>query len=300
MPRPPRLSHPGLYYHVMARGNNKQRIFFSPGDCETYLGLVSEALAHFQFELHAYCLMPNHVHLLLYSKSISISQIMTWLHSQYAKWFNWKYNRIGHLFQGRFKSKPVLQEKYLREVSRYIHNNPVKAGLTRLPQDYSWSSMKEYLNPSSVSSFVTTGTLLALCGGSPRTLLDFTLANQDSGKEDDSDWPRKNHWYEPDNPPPPSNLQACPEARELIEQVAERFDVRAADLQSPKKRIHLSVPKAVTMLALRRRLHLSLGETASLLGIKHIQSVENSLRRLRKKMTDDVHLAELVHSLDLV
>lgn len=146
MPRKPREKSSTGIYHVMVRGINKQDIFHCDKDREKYMGIIDKYKEICQFELYGYCLMSNHVHLLIKEGQQTISQIMLRLGTSYAHWYNQKYERIGHLFQGRFKSEIVEDDRYLLVVLRYIHQNPTKAGLVKTPKDYRWSSYSDYIN----------------------------------------------------------------------------------------------------------------------------------------------------------
>ncbi|MDR1187895.1 MAG: transposase [Bifidobacteriaceae bacterium] len=140
MPRSGRpISESGVY-HAVTRGVNKRTIFTDDADYRRYLALATEAADRFGMSVLVYALMPNHVHLLLGDKDSQISAFFQRLNSCYAKWFNWRHDRVGHLFQGRFKAFPVNDDAYLAAVIRYIHRNPVKAGLAHAAGDYPWSS----------------------------------------------------------------------------------------------------------------------------------------------------------------
>lgn len=140
MARPLRLHVPGLWYHVMSRGNNKQVIFTDQRDCERYLVLLRDACQRFGVRCLAYCLVQNHVHLLLQPSDIPLARMMQQLNSVYCQWFNRRHGRVGHVLQGRYKALIVESPQYLLNVLRYILRNPVAAGLARTPAAWSWSS----------------------------------------------------------------------------------------------------------------------------------------------------------------
>ncbi len=133
-------------YHLMVRGVNKQRIFEEEEDYEKFLEYVKHYRKQEAFELYAYCLMSNHVHLLAKEKEKTISQSMQSIQSRYAKWYNDKYERVGHLFQSRFRSECVETAGSLLRVVRYIHRNPVKAGMCNRVSEYKYSSFLSYIN----------------------------------------------------------------------------------------------------------------------------------------------------------
>jgi putative transposase len=156
MSRKPRVWFPGAVYHITSRGNRKAAIFYSQKDYEKYLSLLEETREKYPFLLHAYCLMPNHLHLLLETIDIHIKEIMKMLHSNYATYFNKRYDLVGHVFQGRYGAKLIDSVDYFSEASRYIHLNPVEANLVSSPEQYQWSSYAAYVlgnkNPHVITS----------------------------------------------------------------------------------------------------------------------------------------------------
>jgi REP element-mobilizing transposase RayT len=144
MARPTRLEAEGAVYHVIARGNERRAIFRDDRDREEYLARVARYRERFGFKLLAYCLMDNHLHLAIERGPVELSRVMRSLHGPYTQWFNVRHGRVGHLFQGRYKALLVERDRYLLALVRYIHENPVKAGVVRRPQEYPWSSDRYY------------------------------------------------------------------------------------------------------------------------------------------------------------
>jgi REP element-mobilizing transposase RayT len=129
----------------MLRGNNGQTIFFSDSDrCRLCL-LIQQGIERFDHSVHAFCFMKNHVHLVIQTGTVPLSRIIQHLAFRYARYINRKQNRIGHLFQGRFKAILVDDNDYLLKLVRYVHVNPVRAGITADPKEYLWSSHRTYL-----------------------------------------------------------------------------------------------------------------------------------------------------------
>ena len=148
MPYPPRLCFDGAMYHVTARGNNRAPIFLDERDYRRYLHFLRRYKDQFQFKLHAYALMPNHVHLLLEpAPGTTVSRIMQCLGIIYTKHFNHRHGRMGHVFQGRFHSRLIDKEVYLLVASRYVHLNPVRAQLAGRAEEWPWSSFRAYQDP---------------------------------------------------------------------------------------------------------------------------------------------------------
>ena len=132
-------------YHVMLKGINKENLFQNEKEKRYFLQLVKEYKTKCGFELYAYCLMNSHVHLLINEQDGTISDIIKKISGTYAVWYNKKHDRVGHLFQNRFRSKPVKDDKYFFAVLHYILYNPVKAGLCNNIEEYEFSSAREYL-----------------------------------------------------------------------------------------------------------------------------------------------------------
>jgi putative transposase len=146
MGRPLRIEFEGACYHVTSRGNEQKDIFKSKRDREKFLGYLESAVFRYGAIVHAWCLMTNHYHLLLETPQGNLSQIMRHINGAYTNYFNAKRKRAGHLFQGRYKAILIEAEQYLVELSRYIHLNPVRAGIVARPKDYPWSSYRVYVD----------------------------------------------------------------------------------------------------------------------------------------------------------
>ena len=148
-------------YHIMLRGINKQQVFFNRDDYNMFLDVLSQTKTDSGFKLFAYCIMNNHVHLLIKEQDEPIGKIFKRLGDRFIYWYNLKYDRVGGIFQGRFKSIPVNTDEYFISVLRYIHQNPVKAGLVKSCSEYEFSSYNSYFKPV---SFVDTGYAIELIG----------------------------------------------------------------------------------------------------------------------------------------
>lgn len=131
-------------YHAMSRGNNKNDIFIDAEDKEKYLNILVEKMENANFILYAYCIMDNHSHLIIKEEDQTLSEIMKRINISYANYFNTKYDRVGHVFQGRYRSEPIEDDRYLLTAVRYVHNNPVEAKLVRKCEDFPWSSYNYY------------------------------------------------------------------------------------------------------------------------------------------------------------
>lgn len=145
MARKPRIHYSGACYHVICRGNQGQRIFRDAADHQRYVQLLQAGRERYGFRLYAYVLMPNHIHHLIEVGPTPLSKIMQNILFRYTRYWNRRYRKIGHLFQGRYKAILCEKESYLLELIRYIHLNPVRSRIIRDPSRYAWSSHAAYL-----------------------------------------------------------------------------------------------------------------------------------------------------------
>ncbi len=145
MARKHRIWFPNAMYHITNRGVRKMTIFYDDEDYLKYLQFLKETRERFPFLLHSYCLMTNHVHLQIQTIEDHISIIMKHLNTNYAKYFNKKHDLVGYIFQGRYGAELIDSLQYERDVSKYIHLNPVEAHMVKKAEDYRWSSYRAYI-----------------------------------------------------------------------------------------------------------------------------------------------------------
>lgn len=146
MARLPRLIVPQQAHHIVQRGNDRQSIFRDPDDFTAFLAWLRDAAKQSNVALHAYVLMPNHLHLLATpAEQDGLARMMQWVGRHYVQYFNRKYDRVGTLFQGRYKTTVIDSERYFLTCSRYIELNPARAALVANPPDYPWSSLEHHL-----------------------------------------------------------------------------------------------------------------------------------------------------------
>lgn len=151
MPRGPRFIFENAFYHVFNRGINKQEIFLKENDYLFFLDKLRYLKKRYDHSLYAFCLMPNHFHLSIQTRKVSISKIMSSLSTSFSMYFNKSYNHFGPVFQNRFKSILIENNSYFQRLSQYIYHNPVKEGLVKDPLDYKYSSIREALGKEPLS-----------------------------------------------------------------------------------------------------------------------------------------------------
>ncbi len=181
VPRVARVQSSSGIYHVMVRGVAQQDIFRDYDDRRRYLRVLARVVENYCLTLYGYCLMDNHVHLLLAQGEETLGASMKRVGVAYAHGFNWKYGRSGHLFQGRYRSEAVEDDAYFITVLRYIHQNPLKAGLCNDCGGFPWSSYRAYAyGRGQLAKLLDTGFALELMGGLGRFVTFTNAANEDS------------------------------------------------------------------------------------------------------------------------
>lgn len=145
MARKPRIQSPTNYYHIMVRGNNREYIFRESSEKKTFIDVLKEQVKAGLIDVAAYCIMDNHAHIVVEADLLSLTKAMKSTNTKYAMRFNNQRNRVGHVFQDRYRSEAIYNDIHLQQVIRYVHQNPIKANITKHLNEYNWSSYKEYI-----------------------------------------------------------------------------------------------------------------------------------------------------------
>jgi len=186
MARKPRVEYAGAFYHVICRGNQRQVIFRSDSDRKYYLERLEEYRQRHGFNVYAYVLMSNHVHLLIQTGEVALSRIMQGLQLKYTRYYNRKYKKVGHLFQGRYKAILCDRQAYLLELVRYLHLNPGRMRAPMDPWKYKWSSHAAYLGKSGsvrIDTSAVLGELNRSVGQARRAYLRFMAEGKGAGHQ---------------------------------------------------------------------------------------------------------------------
>ena len=168
MARPLRIEFSGGLYHVTARGDRREAIYLTDADRQRWLDLLGEVCTRYHWLCHAYCLMDNHYHLIVQTMDANLSAGMRQLNGVYTQWHNRAHNRVGHVFQGRFKAIVVQRDAYLLELARYVVLNPVRAGMCSTPEDWPWSSYRAMLGQVPPPPWLQREWLLSQFGSDPQ------------------------------------------------------------------------------------------------------------------------------------
>ena len=161
MARKLRIEFEGAFYHVIIRGNQRQKVFLEEKDFLKYLEFLSDYKGRYGFRVYAYVLMSTHVHLLVETGQVPLSKVLQGINQRFTMYFNWRYGTVGHLFQGRYKAILCDKDAYLFSLVKYLHCNPVRAGMVGQPEEYRWSSHRAYLGQDR-DGLVDTGLVLRM------------------------------------------------------------------------------------------------------------------------------------------
>ena len=304
MGRPLRIEYPDAFYHVTSRGNERRPIFKTKGDYERFIGYLESATERYGARIHCFCLMPNHYHLLLETPRANLHVILHHLNTSYTNYFNVKNQRVGHLFQGRYRAILVEKDTYALELSRYIHLNPVRAQLVGNPLQYPWSSYFVYVRGKGGWNWLQTEIILgqfSLDGNESRKkyrkyveeavrqLLPDPLKNVVAstllGSEKFVDWV-KSGWLKKAMPhrdiPALRKLSFWPELSSIVKE-SERVFGRGT-IESRRMALYLS----------HQLSGLSLGEIGKHFGGISSSGVSQNSRRFEERLQDDRKLSEKV------
>lgn len=291
MPRPLRIEYPGAVYHVLTRGNNRQAVFRDNTDRRAYLARLRQYCAEKRVELLCYCLLPNHVHLLVETPEGNLSKMMQAFQTSYTVYFNRRHGRTGHVFEQRYKAFLVDRDSYLLQVSRYIHLNPVAAKLAAHPRAYAWSSYGAYAK-AEAGEGLKRETILGQWTGTQaqrvaryRAFVEGALAEGTRlarlpvtrqafiGDEEFVEEARRRAKRQPEAPAGPYGM------REMIRAVGEVLGVSPEHLQTPSRNAQIQRGRELLMYVARRHGRASLREITVWLGVRDLSTVSHGVRR---------------------
>jgi REP element-mobilizing transposase RayT len=313
MARPLRIEYPEAIYHITARGNEKRAIWRYDNDYITFLTYLIEGVKSFRLRLFAYMFMPNHYHLLLQTLDANLTKAMHQLNTAYTVYFNRKYKRVGHLFQGRYRAILVQKNPYLLEVSRYVHLNAVRAGLVDNPFRYRWSSCQYYSTRATTPAWLEVDYILEMMANSPqkrrseyRKFLEDGMVNRKNpfdkihaqtvlGDEDFFDSVcRKLESKE---------NQEIPATKQLIKKLSfdDIIGTVSKIMQKDRKQIieggRFSLARKITIYLLRTRSDMSLNEIGTHFGISYA-AVTQTKKALDHQIQHDASLKSLIGEID--
>lgn len=314
MARPLRIEHDGALYHITARGNERNSIYREEWDYQKFLEILSELQQRYDVLIHGYVLMGNHYHLLIETPKGNITKVMHYLNATYTGYFNKKYRRDGHLFQGRYKGLLIEKERYLLSVSRYIHLNPVRAGMSGRPEGYRWSSYPEYIGRGKRSKWLTSDWILGQYSRDDekarrlyKAFVDEGLRIKDNpfkdlragfilGSEDFIDEIKKKTGLKKHREIPESRrLMRAVRYEDVIAVVGRRFGVGEDEIKEVGRRNNLA--RMICLYLLRKFTDMRNEEIAGYFGIGYT-AVSQAASRLRKELRENQRLRKIIQEME--
>jgi putative transposase len=310
MARPLRIQYPGAVYHVMNRGGSRQKVFLDKQDYEAFLNTIGEVHDRWAVEVFAYCLMGNHYHVCLRTPEGNLTRVMQHLDGLYTQRFNRHHRRDGALFRGRYKAIVVDKDNYLAQVVRYIHLNPLGAGLVREPESYMWSSHRLYLRPNERPKWLRIEDVMDEFN-SPIRFHEFVLEGNDKALEDfykkgrqspvlgDEEF-RERLIEKPilaDREHPRHERAAVrPSADQVLKALAKRYGLRVEDLMKGKRGKD-NEPRKVGMYLVKELCDLKLKEIAERFGTGSYGAVGWACHGVTSRMQADAKFRDRVDSI---
>lgn len=302
MARRPRLHAPGLLYHVIARGNQQQLTFRTELDYHAYLIRLAGYQKRYSVELYAYCLMPNHVHLLLQPSEMPLAKFMQGLQQSYTQWFNRIHGTSGHLFQGRYKAIVCDRDEYLVTLVRYIHLNPVRARLVEDPELYRHSGHRAYLTGDRMA-LVDPNPVLDMLGGQA-AYRRFVTAGIDAG-HDERYYQTEDQQFLGARPAARAAGQAAQPAGVLrrrlldtvVEELARQIPLELTALRSRDRSHSVTTGRAILSFVLVRRLGYRVADVAATLR-RDVATISVIVSRLARRLQSSDRIAADVARLE--
>ena len=319
MGRAIRIAFPGAFYHIISRGVKKLPIFIEDEDFEDYLFLLKRYLNEYDVVLYAYCLMDNHIHLLVETPKANISRFVKVLHGTYARRFNIRHNSKGHVFESLFTSTLVDKDNYLLEVSRYIHLNPVKAKIVDLPEEYKWSSFNYYLSPDKESLWIQTNKILGYFNGSSYKYKEFVYERiKKEIKLEPQKWmqgyfygsksfmrksiekfERRTKKINKERKRKKDFEEKNVNSNDVVKSVLRYFNIERIDDIQHKRDYHSTKIKAILIYLLRKHTKLGIFEIRELFRYETAGGVSKSIRRVENHLEDYIDdLSKIEEKLD--
>ena len=305
MSRPLRIEFPDAWYHVMNRGRRAEKIFIDSTDYQVFVELLKETAETWNVKVAAYCLISNHYHILLKTPEANISRSMRHLNGMYTQRFNRRHRIDGPLFRGRYKSIVVGADPYLLQLVRYIHKNPVKAGLVEKPGQYAWSSHKGYLSVAGKWDWLYKDFILSLLSPKKQDWLKLYkafMSKEDAqsvdrivagkkwpamiGTDEFIDWVKGKYYSGRRDEDVPEARQLIPEQAKIIGAVCRYYGIDGSELYKSQRGI-FNEPKNVCIYLMRRLRRDRLKQIGEQFQMEKYSSVSSVIERMKKELNKD-------------
>jgi len=316
MARALRIEYPGAWYHVMNRGQSRRTIFSDDDQRRCFLSLLGDASERFDADWHAYCLMGNHYHLLLRTPAGNLQRIMRHINGVYTQHYNRTEGRDGPLFRGRYKAVLVDAEAYWIQLSRYIHRNPLQAGLVRTLARYRWSSYPAYIGEAKRPEWLNCAYVLgAIARRNARARYRAYVESDSEDEEVAGFYAQRRHSAilggerfrgrlrpkgKAIDVPELRTARPRYSAQDIAVAVAKRLGVEEGEIWISKRGPWGSGPaRGMTMYLCQYLGDMKLAEIAECFGLSHYASAGASIRQFKARMNQDRRLQKLVNTIKL-
>jgi len=315
MSRPLRIKYPNAWYHILNRGRRKELIFIDKKDYYRFIDLLKDTSEQWNLRIAAYCLMPNHYHLLVQTPDANISRCMRHIDGVYTQRFNRHHKCDGPLFRGRYKSILVDADSYLLQLVRYIHYNPLKAGLTDRIDRYLWSSHRGYLSKAEKWNWLYKDFVFSMMSKNKgerlknyRQFLSMEEENDISKVLDKKKWPamlgsidfitnvKEKYFSEKINDEVPQSQELAPDPYQIQKIVCEYYRIDKEELFSSRRGI-FNEPRNIAIYLTRRLRGDSLKQIGVHFKLKKYSSVSSIIERMNEAIAKDQKLRNRIEKL---
>jgi REP element-mobilizing transposase RayT len=299
----------------MNRSRRSEKVFFDKGDYQAFIQVMIESSEMWNLRISAYCLMPNHYHLLVQTPDANIARCMRHINGVYTQRFNVRHRSEGQLFRGRYKSIIVSGDAYLLQIIRYIHRNPVKAGLADKPEAYAWSSHRAYLSAAKKWDWLSKAFIYSLLTNSrQRGIYHYRKFMAAEGEEamaavfeaekwpsvigpmDFLDWVKGKYYTLKHHEDVPESKKLAPSAALINQVVCDFYAIHPDELYKSQRGV-FNEPRNSAIYLVRKMRHDTLKEIGEQFGIQKYSSVSSSIERMKRQIADDPKLGKRVEQL---
>jgi len=317
MARPLRIQFPDAWYHVMSRGRRGDLIFRDKGDYYAFIDLLKDCIEMWNIRVVAYCLMGTHYHILLQTPDANLSRCMRHINGVYTQYFNRSHRLDGHLFRGRYKSILVDSDVYLLELLRYIHRNPVEAGMVDRLESYQWSSHKGYLSRSEKWNWLHKDYVLKIFSNEInealrryRTFVNKEIPEEINrilgskkwpsviGKEGFINWVKDNFFVQKRHAEVPESKSLAPDSEKIKGAVCRSYDISEEDLLISRRGM-TNEPRNAAIYLMRHLMGSKLEEIGQEFGIYNYSSVSTVIERTKQKAITNRNFRKRIEKLKL-
>lgn len=308
MSRPLRIEYPRAWYHVMNRGRRAEEIYHTEDDYQRFPDILEESVEMWNLRISAFCLMPNHYHLLIQTPEGNLSRCMRHINGVYTQRYNRAHDYDGQLFRGGYKSILVDESNYLLQLVRYIHRNPVRANIVERPGDYPWSSHGAYTLKSGKWAWLYKDFILSMLTRKP-ALYEEEYKRFMHESEDDEiigmlkkkkspaflggpkfvEWVKKTFYSEKQDCSIPESHFLAPEISRIKQIVSEYYEIDPAKLINTRRGVS-NEPRDVAIFLTRKLRRDTLPAIGDAFGMSGYSSVSSAIERVRKRLSDDGEL----------